>query len=71
MSEYEENLREFLRKEKKVASIRVKTSVLIEALKRTFPKWKEDEKLREFVRELERDPEGLVEMRDEEGVLIK
>lgn len=72
MSSYEYKLKNFLEKEKDpMSELRMKAKVLSKAFKEAFPKWKEDPKVKKFVDDLDRDPEGLVQLQDEEGIFLK
>ncbi len=70
MSKYERKLRKHLKGDN-VTEIIMKAAVLSKALKEAFPRWAEDEKMKKFVTELDEDPEGLMQMRDEEGIFLK
>lgn len=70
MSSYEERLKRYLRKDQPMAEIRMKAKDLSEAFKKANPKWEDDPKLKRFVKALDHDPEGLVQLMDEEGVTL-
>ena len=72
MSSYEHKLKDFLHEDKDpMSELRMKAKVLSKAFKEAFPKWAEDPKVKKFVDDLDNDPEGLVQLRDEENLFLK